>query len=109
MINVSESAASKISELLAEENKAGSGLRVFVEGGVYSGFQYGLMFDENGQGAGDMVFESHGVKLYVDPISVRYLKGAEVDFVDTITGGGFTIKNPQATSTCGCGQSFSVD
>ena len=51
----------------------------------------------------------YGVKLYVDPISVRYLKGAEVDFVDTVTGGGFTIKNPQATSTCGCGQSFSVD
>jgi len=59
--------------------------------------------------SGDQVFESHGVKLFVDPISVRYLKGAEVDFVDTVTGGGFTIKNPQATSTCGCGQSFSVD
>ena len=60
-------------------------------------------------GAGDLVFESHGVKLFVDPISVRYLKGAEVDFVDTIAGGGFTIKNPTATSTCGCGQSFTVE
>jgi iron-sulfur cluster assembly accessory protein len=109
MINVSETAASKISELLAEENKAGSGLRVFVQGGGCSGFQYGLMIEENGQGAGDQVFESHGVRLYVDPISVRYLKGAEVDFVDTVTGGGFTIKNPNATSTCGCGQSFTVD
>ena len=108
MINVSEMAATKITELLAEEQKASSGLRVFVQGGGCSGFQYGLMIEENGQGAGDEVFESNGVKLYVDPISIRYLNGAEVDFVDTVTGGGFTIKNPNATSTCGCGQSFSV-
>ena len=108
MINVSEMAATKITELLAEEQKPGSGLRVFVQGGGCSGFQYGLMIEENGQGAGDQVFESNGVKLYVDPISIRYLSGAEVDFVDTVTGGGFTIKNPNATSTCGCGQSFSV-
>src|SRR4026209_536801 len=109
MINVSETAAAKIGELLTEENKAGSGLRVFVQGGGCSGFQYGLMIEENGQGAGDQVYESHGVKLYVDPISVRYLKGAEADFVETVTGGRVTIKNPQAISTCGCGQSFSVD
>ena len=109
MINVSPTAAAKISELLAEENKAGSGLRVFVQGGGCSGFQYGLMIEDNGQGSGDQVYESNGVRLYVDPISVRYLSGAEVDFVDTITGGGFTIKNPNATSTCGCGQSFTVD
>jgi len=109
MINVSEMAAGKIAELLAEEQKAGSGLRVFVQGGGCSGFQYGLMIEENGQGTGDQVFESNGIKLFVDPISIRYLNGAEVDFVDTITGGGFTIKNPNATSTCGCGQSFSVD
>jgi iron-sulfur cluster assembly accessory protein len=109
MINVSPTAATKISELLTEENKMGSGLRVFVQGGGCSGFQYGLMIEENGQGAGDQVYESNGVKLYVDPISVRYLNGAEVDFVDTVTGGGFTIKNPNATSTCGCGSSFSVE
>jgi iron-sulfur cluster assembly accessory protein len=109
MINVSEVAATKINELLAEEEKAGSGLRVFVQGGGCSGFQYGLMIEENGQGFGDQVYESHGVKLYVDPISVRYLNGAEVDFIDTISGGGFTIKNPNAKSTCGCGQSFTVD
>ena len=108
-IHVTPTAAEKITELLAEENKTDAGLRVFVQGGGCSGFQYGLMIEENGQGAGDQVFESHGVKLFVDPISVRYLKGAEVDFVDTVTGGGFTIKNPQATSTCGCGSSFSVD
>jgi iron-sulfur cluster assembly accessory protein len=107
MINVTSTAASKISELLAEEQKDGSGLRVFVQGGGCSGFQYGLMIDEGNSDA-DEVFESHGVRLYVDPISVRYLQGAEVDFVDTVTGGGFTIKNPTAVSTCGCGQSFSV-
>ena len=109
MINVSETAASKINELLSEENKAGSGLRVFVQGGGCSGFQYGLMIEEAGQGTGDQVYESHGVKLFVDPISVRYLNGAEVDFVETVTGGGFTIKNPNATSTCGCGSSFSTE
>jgi len=109
MITVTETAATKISELLTEENKSGSGLRVFVQGGGCSGFQYGLMIEENGQGSADQVYESHGVKLYVDPISVRYLKGAEVDFVDTITGGGFPIKNPNATSTCGCGSSFSTE
>jgi len=108
-INVSETAAAKISELLTEENKAGSGLRVFVQGGGCSGFQYGLMIEENGQGAGDQVYESHGVKLFVDPISIQYLKNAEVDFVDTVTGGGFTIKNPNATSTCGCGSSFTTE
>lgn len=107
MIHVSETAASKISELLAEEGKAGSGLRVFVQGGGCSGFQYGLMIEENG-GNSDQVFESNGVRLFVDPISISYLKGAEVDFVDTVTGGGFTIKNPNAVSTCGCGQSFTV-
>lgn len=107
MINVSPTAASKISELLAEESKEGSGLRVFVQGGGCSGFQYGLMIEEAGSDA-DQVFESNGVKLYVDPISIRYLSGAEVDFVDTVTGGGFTIKNPNAVSTCGCGSSFST-
>ena len=81
MINVSETAAAKISELLAEEHKTGSGLRVFVQGGGCSGFQYGLMIEESGESATDQVFESRGVKLFVDPISVRYLEGAEVDFI----------------------------
>ena len=107
MINVSDTAATKISELLAEENKVGSGLRVFVQGGGCSGFQYGLMIEESG-GDADHVFESNGVTLFVDPVSISYLKDAEVDFVDTVTGGGFTIKNPNAVSTCGCGSSFSV-
>src|ERR1051325_10719232 len=107
MVNVSQAAASKISELLAEEGKVGSGLRVFVQGGGCSGFQYGLMIEESG-GVGDQVVESNGVKLFIDPGSMRCLKGAEGDFGDTVPGRGFTIKNPNATSTCGCGSSFSV-
>ena len=107
LITVTESAAGKIRELLSEEGKLESGLRVFVQGGGCSGFQYGLMIEESG-GVGDQLFESNGVRLFVDPVSVSYLKGAEVDFVDTITGGGFTIKNPNATSTCGCGSSFTA-
>jgi iron-sulfur cluster insertion protein len=109
MINVTVTAASKINELLTEESKEGAGLRVFVQGGGCSGFQYGLMIDEGeGDASTDAVIESNGVKLLEDPISARYLKGAAVDFVDNITGGGFTIKNPNAKSTCGCGSSFSV-
>jgi iron-sulfur cluster assembly accessory protein len=108
MINVTQEAASKISELLAEENKAEAGLRVFVQGGGCSGFQYGLMIEEGDATDSDQIFTSNGVRLIVDPISIRYLQGAEVDFVDNLTGGGFTIKNPNAKSTCGCGSSFTV-
>jgi len=109
MINVTPSAATKINELLIEEQKTNAGLRVFVQGGGCSGFQYGLMIDEGeGDESTDSLIETNGVKLLVDPISARYLRGAEVDFVDNITGGGFTIKNPNAKSTCGCGSSFSV-
>jgi len=104
-----DAAADKVKQLIDEEGNPELKLRVFVQGGGCSGFQYGLMIEENGQGSGDQIYESHGVKLFVDPISIRYLNGAEVDFVDTITGGGFTIRNPNATSTCGCGQSFSVE
>ncbi|MCC6162198.1 MAG: iron-sulfur cluster insertion protein ErpA [Acidobacteria bacterium] len=109
MINVTAIAAEKIEELLAEEGKPSAGLRVFVQGGGCSGFQYGLMIEDGAPTADvDKVVESNGVRLFVDPISVRYLKGAEVDFVDNLSGGGFTIKNPNAKSTCGCGSSFSV-
>ena len=109
MIHVTEIAAEKINALLAEENRPGAGLRVFVQGGGCSGFQYGLMIDEgDGDASSDQTFEINGVRLVVDPISIRYLQGAEVDFVDNVSGGGFTIKNPNAKSTCGCGSSFSV-
>ena len=109
IISVTETAASKIVALMVEEHKASGGLRVFVQGGGCSGFQYGLMIEEGeGDTSADRVFESNGVRLYVDPISLRYLGGAQVDFVDNLTGGGFTIKNPTAKSTCGCGSSFNV-
>src|SRR5829696_4936717 len=107
LINVTEAAAGKIRELLNEEGKTDSGLRVFVQGGGCSGFQYGLMIEESG-GVGDQLFDSNGARLFGDPVSVSYLKGAEVDFVDNITDGGLTIKNPNATSNCGCGSSFSA-
>ena len=108
-LNVTESASVEIKKFLASEEDLPetSGLRVRVVPGGCSGFQYGLMIEESG-GAGDQVFESNGVRLFVDPVSISYLKGAEVDFVDTVTGGGFTIRNPNAVSTCGCGSSFNV-
>ena len=109
MINVTVAAAEKITELLAEEQKPESGLRVFVQGGGCSGFQYGLMIEDGtGDPDTDQTFMVNGVRLFVDPISLSYLKGAEVDFVDNNMGGGFTIKNPNAKSTCGCGSSFSA-
>ena len=104
-----EAAADKVKQLIDEEGNPELKLRVFVQGGGCSGFQYGLMIDEGeGDASTDAIIQSNGVKLLVDPISARYLRGAEVDFVDNVTGGGFTIKNPNAKSTCGCGSSFSV-
>ena len=106
-LSVTPEAAQKIAQLLADEKKAEAGLRVFVQGGGCSGFQYGLMIEEGaGDAEADRIFQSNGVTLFVDPISIRYLTGAEVDFVDNLMGGGFTIRNPNAKSTCGCGQSF---
>ena len=110
LIDLTPLAAEKVKELMAAEPDAESlVLRVAIQGGGCSGFQYGLMIDEGeGDATTDAVIEANGVKLLVDPISARYLRGAEVDFVDNVTGGGFTIKNPNAKSTCGCGSSFSV-
>ena len=108
-VSVTSAAAGIITALLVEEQKNEAGLRVFVQGGGCSGFQYGLMIEDGpGDTESDKIFQSNGVRLFVDPISIRYLTGAEVDFVDNLTGGGFTIKNPNAKSTCGCGQSFGV-
>ena len=98
-IVVTDAAAAKINGLLAEEQKKEAGLRVFVQGGGCFGFQYGLLIEDGGGDAeAHRIFQSNGVTLFVDPISIRYLKGAEVDFVDNLTGGGFTIKNPNAKS-----------
>lgn len=113
MVTVTPKAAEKIRELMSETDADGVkynpetvGLRVFVQGGGCSGFQYGMQLENDPNTDSDKIFESNGVRVFVDPISLRYLQDAEIDFTDNLTGGGFTVKNPNAKSTCGCGQSF---
>ncbi len=98
-------AADKIRSLLAERSLAEHGLRVFVSGGGCSGMQYGMAI-ESQPGEFDSIFESNGVKVFVDPTSMMYLGGSTVDYVDNLMGGGFRIDNPNAVSSCGCGHSF---
>lgn len=105
LVALTPSAAEKLHALMQEKNLTTHGLRVFIAGGGCSGFQYGMAF-ENQMEDGDLVFESKGVRLYVDPASAMYLEGASVDYVDSLMGGGFRIENPNAVSTCSCGQSF---
>ena len=107
LLSVTPAAAKKIKELMAEETDV-SVLRVAIQGGGCSGFQYGLGFDR-GAVEGDVEFEAHGVQVVVDPFSAPYLRGAEVDYVDTIQQSGFAINNPNAVSSCGCGHSFQVE
>lgn len=103
----SDSAAHKVSELILEEDNPNLKLRVFVSGGGCSGFQYGFSFDET-TGEDDTVVEKGGVSLLIDPMSFQYLVGAEIDYEEGLEGARFVIRNPNATSTCGCGSSFSV-
>ena len=107
LLSVTEAAAVKIKQLMAEESDVGV-LRVAIQGGGCSGFQYGLGFD-SGAAEGDLEFEQHGVTVVVDPFSAPYLHGAEVDYVDSIQAAGFAVNNPNAVSSCGCGHSFQVD
>ncbi len=102
-----DSAAKKVQQLIEEENQANLMLRVFVQGGGCSGFQYGFTFDENQQ-EGDTIVENQGVKLLIDPMSFQYLVGAEIDYTEGLEGAQFVIRNPNATTTCGCGSSFNV-
>mgnify|MGYP000255763764 FL=1 len=102
-----DSAASKVRTLIEEEGNNDLKLRVFVSGGGCSGFKYGFTFDEM-INEDDTVMEKNGVKLLVDPMSFQYLAGAEIDYQENIQGAQFIIKNPGATSTCGCGSSFSA-
>jgi iron-sulfur cluster assembly accessory protein len=106
-LSVTPAAAAKIQQLMAEETDV-SVLRVAIQGGGCSGFQYGLGFDRAAV-EGDHEFEAHGVHVVVDPFSAPYLHGAEIDFVDSIEQSGFAINNPNAVSSCGCGHSFQVD
>jgi iron-sulfur cluster assembly accessory protein len=107
LVSLTPAAAAKISALMAEESDV-SVLRVAIEGGGCSGFQYGLGFDRGAQ-EGDHSFDCEGVTVVVDPFSAPYLRGATVDYLETIQESGFKIDNPNAVSSCGCGHSFQVD
>lgn len=106
-INLTESCVAKLTDLLAEENNPNLKLRVFVNGGGCSGFTYGFTFDEE-QNEDDFLIEKETVKVLVDTMSYQYLVGATIDYIEDIRGSQFSIQNPNATSTCGCGSSFSV-
>lgn len=108
MVSLTERAASEVTGLLEKQGKQDHGLRVWIAGGGCSGFQYGMALD-NEPAEDDLQFDSLGVKVLVDPQSFQYLEGAEIDFVDTLMGGGFKVNNPNATSTCGCGHSFQTE
>jgi iron-sulfur cluster assembly protein len=106
MVTVTEKAASKIKELLSEEPEEDVHvLRIAVQGGGCSGFQYALGFDRGPQD-GDNEIEAHGVRVVIDPFSAPYLIGSEIDYVDALMGAGFAINNPNVTAACGCGSSF---
>ena len=102
-----DAAARKVGELIREEGNDALKLRVFVSGGGCSGFQYGFTFDENEE-EGDTCIENQGVKLLVDPTSIQYLAGADIDYKEDLEGAQFVIRNPNASTTCGCGSSFSA-
>jgi iron-sulfur cluster assembly protein len=109
LVSLTENAAAKIKQLMAEEPEGEAAvLRVAIQGGGCSGFQYGLGFDRGAQ-EGDHELEAYGVQIVVDPFSAPYLKGSEIDYVDAIQAAGFAINNPNATASCGCGHSFQVE
>ena len=100
-------AAAKVAALIEEEGNPSLMLRVYIQGGGCSGFQYGFTFDESLQD-GDTEVETDGVKLLIDPMSMQYLTGAEIDYTEGLQGAQFVIRNPNASTTCGCGSSFSA-
>ncbi|HZC06204.1 MAG TPA: iron-sulfur cluster insertion protein ErpA [Ktedonobacterales bacterium] len=104
LISITPSAAEKVRELLEAEGNPELGLRIFVAGGGCSGLQYGMTLDESQDS--DSIFETNGVRVLIDEMSAEYISGSEVDYVDSLMGAGFTVNNPNAVSTCGCGHSF---
>jgi iron-sulfur cluster insertion protein len=106
-INFTDNAVNKVKELIEEEGTSDLKLRVFVSGGGCSGFQYGFTFEET-ENEDDTKVTKDSVTLLIDPMSLQYLTGAEIDYQDNVQGSQFVIKNPNATTTCGCGSSFSV-
>ena len=107
-ITLTPAAAEAVQEMLAKRDLEGYALRVFISGGGCSGYQYGMALEANLRDE-DLVMEQHGVKVVVDEISMTYLKGASIDYVDEVMGSGFKIENPNATGTCGCGNSFRTE
>jgi len=106
-VNFTDAAANKVSDLITEEGNDQLKLRVFISGGGCSGFQYGFTFEEE-VNEDDTKVEKGGVTLLIDPASYQYLVGAEIDYSDSVEGSQFVIRNPNATTTCGCGSSFSA-
>ena len=106
-LDFTAAAATKVRELIAEEGNAALKLRVYIQGGGCSGFQYGFEFDEN-RAEDDLAVDTDNVTLLVDPLSLQYLMGSEVDYTESLQGAQFVIRNPNAKTTCGCGSSFSM-
>src|ERR1700736_6049852 len=104
ILGMTPTAASKVQELLTQENDPSLGLRIFVAGGGCSGLQYGMTLDEEQEG--DTIVSTGDFKVFVDDMSLGYITGSEVDYVDSLMGAGFTVNNPNAVSSCGCGHSF---
>jgi iron-sulfur cluster assembly protein len=109
LLTITPAAADKIRELLVERQLEGFALRVFVQGGGCSGLSYGMAFEQNFYEQDRVVDAADGVKLVIDPTSLMYMQGSEIDYVDSLMGGGFAINNPNAISSCGCGHSFRTD
>jgi iron-sulfur cluster assembly accessory protein len=109
MITLTERAATELKDLMQSQEQAGSALRVWVQGGGCSGLSYGMALDAETPDESDQIFEQDGVKIYVDQLSLGYMSGSSVDYVDDVLGGGFKIENPNATGGCGCGSSFKTE
>ncbi len=108
-ITLTERAASELKGLIEENNRGNAALRVWVAGGGCSGLQYGMALDDAEPEEGDVVLTEQGVKIYCDNLSLKYMTGSVVDYVDDVLGGGFKIENPNATKSCGCGSSFAAE
>lgn len=106
-LNFTDAAANKVKSLISDEENPNLKLRVYITGGGCSGFQYGFTFDEK-VNEGDLTIENSGVHLVVDPMSLQYLIGGTVDYTEGLEGSRFVVQNPNASSTCGCGSSFSI-
>jgi len=109
MITLTERAATELKDLIKSQDKPGIALRVWVQGGGCSGLSYGMALDDQEPEGADQVFTHGDIKIYVDPLSLNYMDGSSVDYVDEIMGGGFKIDNPNAVSSSGCGSSFKTE